>query len=245
MLHPCGSAVALVSFFVSGIEDVETLCKELSGVSVPPGAVFPLHGQLSSADAKRRACEPSPLPRVIVATNIAEEGITISDVDVVVDMGCSRCSEDEPPFTRTSVQRITPSEATQRAGRVGRCKPGLYLLLGEPPEVRPLSVSSEGIDVLTLLDPTGASVASSSFCCSVPLDVLSARRSSMLELFSGSQQTALGSFVKFPCSLQHASVLAAAGRCPILTLLSALIVAHCTAQSWPRRAEGGHPRFSQ
>ncbi|AHW57610.1 polyprotein [Pestivirus PG-2] len=74
----------------------------------------------------------SQSPYVVVATNAIESGVTLPDLDVVVDTGM-KCEKrvrisSKIPFIVTGLKRMTVTigEQAQRRGRVGRVKPGKY-----------------------------------------------------------------------------------------------------------------------
>ncbi|CAD7956867.1 unnamed protein product [Amoebophrya sp. A25] len=77
----------------------------------------------------------SPPPRgkrkVIIATNIAETSITVSDVVHVIDAGFHRamnyCVETNSSALETL--RVAKSNVRQRRGRAGRCRPGNFFAL--------------------------------------------------------------------------------------------------------------------
>ncbi|WP_405093492.1 helicase-related protein [Micromonospora sp. NBC_01392] len=98
-------------------------------------AVLPLHGRLSGAAQDAALAPPSGRGtahpgtvrrRVVLATAVAESGLTVPGVRVVVDAGLSR-------VPRTDLARglgalvtvpVSRAAATQRAGRAGREAPG-------------------------------------------------------------------------------------------------------------------------
>nr|WFS72467.1 polyprotein [Pangolin pestivirus] len=72
-------------------------------------------------------------PYIVVATNAIESGVTLPDLDTVIDTGLKyekrlRIS-DKMPYIVTGLKRmaVTIGEQAQRKGRVGRVKPGRYL----------------------------------------------------------------------------------------------------------------------
>nr|WCO08327.1 polyprotein [Bovine viral diarrhea virus 1] len=74
----------------------------------------------------------SPSLYVVVATNAIESGVTLPDLDTVVDTGL-KCEKrvrvsSKIPFIVTGLKRmaVTIGEQAQRRGRVGRVKPGRY-----------------------------------------------------------------------------------------------------------------------
>jgi ATP-dependent helicase HrpB len=107
----------------------------------------PLHGDLSPAE-QDRAVAPAAQRKVILSTNVAESSITIEGVTAVIDSGLARVAVDSPwtGLPSLNVHRISQASATQRAGRVGRIRPGrairLYTAedfhrrpLADPPEI--------------------------------------------------------------------------------------------------------------
>nr|UVC32808.1 polyprotein [Linda virus] len=75
----------------------------------------------------------SKSPYIIIATNAIESGVTLPDLDTVIDTGM-KCEkrvriENKAPYIITGLKRmaITTGEQAQRKGRVGRVKPGRYL----------------------------------------------------------------------------------------------------------------------
>nr|AZQ00675.1 polyprotein [Bovine viral diarrhea virus 2] len=74
----------------------------------------------------------SQSPYVVVATNAIESGVTLPDLDTVIDTGlkCEKRVRISPkmPFIVTGLKRmaVTIGEQAQRRGRVGRVKPGRY-----------------------------------------------------------------------------------------------------------------------
>src|SRR6185436_3199214 len=75
---------ASVLCFLPGALEIQRAVADLQR-ALPPGTdVVPLHGSLD-VDAQSRALAPSPRPRVIVATNIAETSLTVPGVTAVVD----------------------------------------------------------------------------------------------------------------------------------------------------------------
>ncbi|QFQ60722.1 polyprotein [Phocoena pestivirus] len=72
-------------------------------------------------------------PYIVVATNAIESGVTLPDLDTVIDT-CLKCEkrlriEPTAPYIITGLKKmaITIGEQAQRKGRVGRVKPGRYL----------------------------------------------------------------------------------------------------------------------
>nr|QYL34958.1 polyprotein [Classical swine fever virus] len=93
----------------------------------------------SGEDPSNLRVVTSQSPYVVVATNAIESGVTLPDLDVVVDTGlkCEKRIRLSPrmPFIVTGLKRmaVTIGEQAQRRGRVGRVKPGRYYRSQETP----------------------------------------------------------------------------------------------------------------
>jgi len=72
-----------------------------------------------------------PSRRVIIATNVAETGITINTLGYVIDTGFFKSSEYNPCAAADMliVKPVTQSMSIQRAGRVGRIGPGEFFAI--------------------------------------------------------------------------------------------------------------------
>ena len=92
--------------------------------------VLPLHGGLD-ADEQDAAIRPSALPRVILATNLAETTVTVPDVTIVVDTGLHKVARYDPARAIDSLdtERVSQDAADQRAGRAGRVRAGTVVRL--------------------------------------------------------------------------------------------------------------------
>ncbi|HVE13151.1 MAG TPA: helicase-related protein, partial [Elusimicrobiota bacterium] len=116
-----------------------------------------LHGLHGSMDPREqdRVLSPSPKKRVIVATNVAETGLTIPQVTAVIDSGLHRVAAHDPArgINTLYLSRISRANAEQRAGRAGRTAPGRCVRLwskqdeagladGLKPEILRLELSS-------------------------------------------------------------------------------------------------------
>ncbi len=115
--------------FLPGEREIHRLAGLLAP-DLPQGHVIrPLYGALPAA-AQDRALSPEPgMRRIVLATNIAETSLTISDVEVVVDSGLVRRARFDPGsgMARLVTERASRAEAAQRAGRAGRVAAGLCL----------------------------------------------------------------------------------------------------------------------
>ncbi len=84
-----------------------------------------LHGSMELAE-QQSVLDESPRRRVIVATNVAETGLTIPQVTMVIDSGLHRVAAYDAArgINTLYLTRISRSNAAQRAGRAGRTAPG-------------------------------------------------------------------------------------------------------------------------
>ncbi|GHV37783.1 ATP-dependent helicase HrpB [Spirochaetia bacterium] len=120
--------------------------------------VMELYGSLP-LDKQRHILSPSSNTkrRIILSTNVAETGLTIPGVSLVVDSGFARIERYHLPsgMNRLSLEPVSRQSAEQRAGRAGRLMPGRCVRLwgeGDPrpaetdPEIRRIDLSSLVLD---------------------------------------------------------------------------------------------------
>ena len=77
LIPPSGDVLV----FLPGAREIDRAAAELRDLET-----VPLHGSLD-VDAQERALAPSPLRKVILATNIAETSLTVESVTTVIDSG--------------------------------------------------------------------------------------------------------------------------------------------------------------
>jgi len=118
-----------------------------------------LHGSLP-LEKQRRIIAPGKCAkrRVILSTNVAETGLTIPGVGLVVDSGYARIQRFHIPsgMNRLSLEPISENSAGQRAGRAGRVGPGrcirLWVAEARPaetaPEIRRVDISAAVLECL-------------------------------------------------------------------------------------------------
>ena len=87
--------------------------------------LLPLYGALPARE-QDRAIARGAQRRVIFATNIAETSLTVEGVSAVIDTGrVKRVRHDSSSgLDRLEEEWVSQAEATQRAGRAGRVRPG-------------------------------------------------------------------------------------------------------------------------
>ncbi|UPT73986.1 MAG: DEAD/DEAH box helicase [Elusimicrobiota bacterium] len=115
-----------VLVFMPGLREIRRSLTVLGPVCREHGIeLLGLHGSMEPEE-QDRALAPTGKPRVIVATNVAETGLTIPDVTAVIDSGLHRVAAHDAArgINTLYVARISRANAAQRAGRAGRTAPG-------------------------------------------------------------------------------------------------------------------------
>ncbi|RKF76639.1 ATP-dependent RNA helicase DHX29 [Golovinomyces cichoracearum] len=90
--------------------------------------IYPLHSSIANEDQEAAFLIPLPGTRkIVLATNIAETGITIPDVTCVIDTGKHREMrfDERRQLSRLLETFISRANAKQRRGRAGRVQEGL------------------------------------------------------------------------------------------------------------------------
>ncbi|KAF5375077.1 hypothetical protein D9758_000153 [Tetrapyrgos nigripes] len=90
--------------------------------------IYPLHSTLSSENQSAVFdVPPAGIRKIVIATNIAETGITIPDITCVIDSGKHREMrfDEKRQISRLVETFIARSNAAQRRGRAGRVQSGL------------------------------------------------------------------------------------------------------------------------
>lgn len=112
--------------FVPGKKEIANVIEELSYSDIK-AVVLPLHGELDSTEQKK--CFASyTMPKVVVATNVAQTSITIPDISAVVDTGTERRTEVHDGIQGLFLRSISKADCMQRKGRAGRTMEGEYIL---------------------------------------------------------------------------------------------------------------------
>lgn len=114
-----------VLVFLPGKREIRSMLAYLNRTDLE--AVFlPLHGDLDWSEQELCFRHYSS-PKCVLATNIAETSITIDDIDAVVDSGLKREVLTANDVEGLYTVPISLAEETQRRGRAGRTKPGVYI----------------------------------------------------------------------------------------------------------------------
>lgn len=124
----CYSNAILV--FLPGIAEIRTLNDMLLGDPrfFKDWLIYPLHSSIATDDQESAFLVPPQGKRkIVLATNIAETGITIPDVTCVIDTGKHREMrfDERRQLSRLIDTFISRANAKQRRGRAGRVQNGL------------------------------------------------------------------------------------------------------------------------
>ena len=92
--------------------------------------ILELHGELSPEN-QDLATATSDVPKIVIATNLAETSITIDGVELVVDSGLERRAsfDSRRGISTLHIVKISQASAGQRAGRAGRTSQGKVIRL--------------------------------------------------------------------------------------------------------------------
>jgi ATP-dependent RNA helicase DHX29 len=115
--------------------------------------VFPLHSTFSSEDQQAAFEIPPPgIRKIVLATNIAETGITIPDVTCVIDTGKHKEMrfDERRQMSRLIQSFVARANAKQRRGRAGRVQQGLCFHLFTKYRHDHLMVDSQTPEMLRL-----------------------------------------------------------------------------------------------
>ena len=118
-----------ILIFMPTEQDILETCRMLEGRKWPAVKVLPLFSRLPAG--QQRLVYTVTLPKIVVATNVAETSLTIPGIRYVVDTGVARIAQYQPG-TRINSLPISPisrASADQRKGRCGRVREGLCVRL--------------------------------------------------------------------------------------------------------------------
>ena len=116
--------------FLPGIAEIKKLNDMLVGHScfATGWCVYALHSTIATEEQERAFVVPAPgYRKIVLATNIAETGITIPDVTCVIDTGKHKEMrfDERRQLSRLIEVFISRANAKQRRGRAGRVQRGL------------------------------------------------------------------------------------------------------------------------
>lgn len=128
-IHEKIEKTSAILVFLSGYDDIIN-CKDAilkSNINKNAINICMLHGSMNVASQNEVFnCKPGK-QKIILATNVAETSITIDAVAYVIDTGRvkEKSYDSLGNAFALSVNWISKASAKQRAGRAGRCKPGV------------------------------------------------------------------------------------------------------------------------
>ncbi len=114
-----------VLVFQPGKQEIADTCNALAQMQVS-AEILPLHGQLTPEE-QAKCFKHYGRPKVVVSTNVAQTSVTIDDIDAVVDSGMERRIELVDGVEGLYLKAISLADSTQRKGRAGRTKEGIYV----------------------------------------------------------------------------------------------------------------------
>ncbi|KAK4692666.1 hypothetical protein P7C71_g4585, partial [Lecanoromycetidae sp. Uapishka_2] len=119
-----------ILIFLPGIAEIKRLNDMLVGhrTFVHGWYIYPLHSTIATEEQERAfLVPPSGYRKIVLATNIAETGITIPDVTCVIDTGKHKEMrfDERRQLSRLIEAFISRANAKQRRGRAGRVQKGL------------------------------------------------------------------------------------------------------------------------
>jgi ATP-dependent RNA helicase DHX29 len=127
-LVPFSNAILV---FLPGLAEIKTLNDMLLGdkhFQENSWLLYPLHSTIATEEQENAFLVPPPgMRKIVLATNIAETGITIPDVTCVIDTGKHREMrfDERRQLSRLLDSFISRANAKQRRGRAGRVQEGL------------------------------------------------------------------------------------------------------------------------
>ncbi|KAH8120418.1 P-loop containing nucleoside triphosphate hydrolase protein [Phellopilus nigrolimitatus] len=208
--------------------------------------VFPLHSMISSENQSAVFdIPPQGVRKIVIATNIAETGITIPDITCVIDSGKHREMrfDEKRQISRLIETFVARSNAAQRRGRAGRVQSGLSfhlfskarhdMMAEHPlPEMLRLSLSDLALRIKIMKVNLGSSIEDALTRALDPPSTVNIQRavSSLVEvqaLTTAEEITPMGRLLsKLPTDVHLGKFLlvAALFRCldPALTIAAAL-----------------------
>ncbi|MDR1269817.1 MAG: ATP-dependent RNA helicase HrpA, partial [Planctomycetaceae bacterium] len=92
--------------------------------------ILPLYARLPFHE-QQKVFQPSPLRRIVLATNVAESSLTVPGIRYVIDTGTARISRysARSRTQRLPIEAVSQASADQRAGRCGRIAAGVCIRL--------------------------------------------------------------------------------------------------------------------
>lgn len=128
LLQEYGGAILVFMPSLEGIRKCVDMLEAHPVFGAEGFQIHPLHSTVSSENQSRVFNIPPPgVRKIVVATNIAETGVTIPDATCVIDIGKHREMryDEKRQISRLLETHIAKSNAMQRRGRAGRVQKGI------------------------------------------------------------------------------------------------------------------------
>lgn len=116
--------------FVSGKKEMEKVIDDVKETGCN-AVILPLHGELEWEE-QNKCYLKYDVPKVIVATNLAQDGVTIPGISVI-DTGKAKITNAESGVEELIEIEISKADCKQREGRAGRTEGGRYTLCSNYP----------------------------------------------------------------------------------------------------------------
>lgn len=123
--------------FLPGMAEIRRVRRQLEAAGLPPGCcIHELHSTTPD-EAQGRALAAPEQGQIFLSSNIAETGLTLRGVTLVIDSGLTRLEFFDPRLGMNSLEtcRVSLDSSLQRQGRAGRTGPGHCLKLWPVDEV--------------------------------------------------------------------------------------------------------------
>lgn len=125
-----------ILIFLPGKKEIDHAVRNLRHVK-KHSQIFGLYSYMTNYE-QNKVFHRYNTQKIVVATNIAQTSITIPDLDIVIDCGLEKYPSYKHGVKSLELNNISQSDIIQRRGRVGRTKPGTYILASSvKEEIRP------------------------------------------------------------------------------------------------------------
>ncbi|KAF3491166.1 uncharacterized protein GIQ15_00683 [Arthroderma uncinatum] len=116
--------------FMPGLAEIRRLHDEILSIPMFQSGwvIYSLHSSIASEDQERAfVVPPHGVRKVVIATNIAETGITIPDITAVIDTGKEKVMrfDERRQISKLVEVFVARANAKQRRGRAGRVQEGI------------------------------------------------------------------------------------------------------------------------
>ncbi|KAK2857300.1 hypothetical protein FQN49_004837 [Arthroderma sp. PD_2] len=119
-----------ILIFMPGLAEIRRLHDEILSIPMFQSGwvIYSLHSSIASEDQEKAfVVPPHGVRKVVIATNIAETGITIPDITAVIDTGKEKVMrfDERRQISKLVEVFVARANAKQRRGRAGRVQEGI------------------------------------------------------------------------------------------------------------------------